>query len=84
MSPHLIRVRPLSDEDNLNTVLEVVNEAYKIEIGNKGLAFKEFDRLQSVSDIVKEDTHIAMCGAQIVGVIGIEENGKKASLGKNF
>ena len=62
--------------------MNIVNEAYKIEIGNKGLAFKEFDRLLSVADIVKENTHIALVGAQIVGVIGIEKKDTKASLGK--
>ena len=83
MNPSLIRVRPLSDKDNLETVLEIVNEAYKIEIGNKGLAFKEFDRLRTVSDIAKEHIHIALLGVQMVGIIGIEDNGRKACLGKN-
>ena len=52
-----------------------------MEVGDKGIAFKEDDRLQSVSDIGKHNTHIALIGAQIVGVIVIDNNGGKASLG---
>ena len=30
----------LSAQDSLETVMEVVNQAYSIEIGNTGIAFK--------------------------------------------
>ena len=65
-----LRVRPLSDQDSLETVMEVVNLAYIIEIGNTGLAFKEFDRLRSVEDLVKEETHVGVLGREIVGAVG--------------
>ena len=43
-----------SDQDSLETVMDLVNQAYTIEIGNTGLAFKELDRLRSVEDLVRE------------------------------
>ena len=52
-----------------------------MEVGDNGIAFKEEDRLQSVSDIGKENTHIALIGGQIVGVILIDNNGGRATLG---
>ena len=77
-----VRVRPFSSEDSLDMVLEIVNEAYKIEIGNTGIAFKELDRLRDVSDIVKEETHLALLGKEIVGVVGIKLTKDKAHLGE--
>ena len=43
-----------SAQDSLETVMDLVNQAYTIEIGNTGLAFKELDRLRSVEDLVRE------------------------------
>ena len=83
-NPKHVRVRPFSSEDSLDTVLEIVNEAYKIEIGNTGIAFKELDRLRDVSDIVKEETHVALLGREIVGVVGIELTQDKAHLGEKY
>lgn len=77
-----VRVRPFSSEDSLEKVLEIVNGAYKIEIGNTGIAFKELDRLRDVSDIVKEETHLALLGREIVGVVGIKLTKDKAHLGE--
>ena len=76
-------MRALSAQDSLDTVFEVVNQAYKIEIGNTGLAFKQFDRLRSVADIVRENIHVALLGSQIVGVVGIELKQDTAALGQS-
>ena len=77
-----LTVRPLSGRDSLETVMEVVNQAYIIEIGNTGLAFKELDRLRSVEDLVKEETHVAQLGGEIVGVVGIEVKEDKVFIGE--
>ena len=78
-----LTVRPLSGQDSLDTVMEVVNKAYIIEIGNTGLAFKEQDRLRSVEDLVKEETHVAQLGGEIVGVVGFEVKEDKVFIGEN-
>ena len=82
VSPRHVQVRPLSGEDSLDTVLELVNEAYKIEIGNTGLAFKELDRLRDISNIAREETHVALLGMEIAGVVGIKLTEDKAALGQ--
>lgn len=78
-----LKIRPLSEQDSLETVMEVVNLAYIIEIGNTGLAFKELDRLRSVEDLVREETHVAVLGKEIVGVVGCEVKEGKVFIGEN-
>ena len=55
-----LRVRPLSDQDSLETVMEVVNLAYNIEIGNTGLAFKELDRFRSRVHHLRPEIYILL------------------------
>ena len=58
-----LRVRPLSTQDSLDTVMEVVNEAYSIEIGNTGLAFKELDRFRSRVKNSRSEIYILLATA---------------------
>ena len=76
-----IRVRPLSTEDSLDTLMEVVNLAYNISIGNMSLALKQADSQKEAANIT-EEIHVALLGSQIVGVVGLEVRGVKASLGR--
>lgn len=71
LTPHMIRVREYQTGDNLGAILELINDAYKLEIGDSGLAFKKFDRLQSAEDIEADKLHLALVGEDIVGCIVI-------------
>ena len=71
ISPDMIRMRRYEEGDDLENVLELINSSYKLEIGDTGLAFKKFDRLQSTEDIEAERLHIAFIGAAMVGCIVI-------------
>merc|ERR1712172_459784 len=67
----MILVREYQAGDDLEAVLDLINAAYKLEIGDSGLAFKKFDRLQSAEDIEADNLHIALVGEAIVGCIVI-------------
>ena len=71
LTPHMIRVREYQTGDSLEAVFELINAAYKLEIGDSGLAFKKFDRLQSSEDIEADKLHLALVGEDIVGCIVI-------------
>ena len=43
----MILVREYQTGDDLEAVLTLINAAYKLEIGDSGLAFKKFDILQT-------------------------------------
>jgi len=55
-------------------VMEVVNTAYKVEMGNDGVAFKNADRFASLCDVVAALPHIwvARVKNEVVGVIGVD------------
>ena len=71
LTPDMIRVRKYQTGDSLETAFELINAAYKLEIGDSGLAFKKFDRLQSAEDIEADNLHIALVGEAMVGCIVI-------------
>ena len=78
----MIKIRKFSrNVDNLDNILSIVNEAYKIEIGQEGVAFKKFDRLGSTEEILTDQLHVALIGYQIVGVININTKHNIAELG---
>ena len=80
----MIKIRKFSKNvDNLDNILSIVNEAYKIEIGQEGVAFKKFDRLGSTEEIQTDQLHIALIGYQIVGVININTKHNIAELGNS-
>ena len=76
LTPDMIRVREYQAGDSLEAVLELINGAYKLEIGDSGLAFKKFDRLQATEDIEADNLHIALVGEVIVGCIVIASGTK--------
>merc|ERR1719278_454612 len=55
-------------------VMEVVNKAYKIELGSDGVAFKNADRFASLGDTLAALPHIwvARINNEVVGVIGVD------------
>ena len=61
--------------DDLEELLEVVNSAYKLELGDSGVAFKTFDRYVDLEH-AKEDLEYTHVGKEesgkIVGVICIK------------
>ena len=77
LTPDMIRVREYQAGDSLEAVLELINGAYKLEIGDSGLAFKKFDRLQATEDIEADKLHIALVGEFIVGCIVIASGTKQ-------
>ena len=82
LTPDMISVREYQTGDDLEAVLSLINAAYKLEIGDSGLAFKRFDRLQSAEDIEADKLHIALVGDAIVGCIVIAPGTDSANIGK--
>ena len=78
----MIQVMPAELKD-IETIANVVNAAYKIELGNTGIAFKNANRFLSVQEALdlKNDLHVAKIGNQIVGVVGITTMNKSSILG---
>ena len=78
----MIKVLPAESAD-IESIINVVNFAYKIEIGNIGIAFKDTDRFDSVQDAfdMKDDLHVAKVRFETVGVIGISLVESSAMLG---
>ena len=68
----MVKIRKFEKNvDSLDNILSIINDAYKIEIGQEGVAFKKFDRLGSTEEIQTDQLHVALIGHQIVGVINI-------------
>ena len=86
LTPDMILIREYQAGDDLEAVLSLINAAYKLEIGDSGLAFKKFDRLQSAEDIEADKLHLALVGEAIVGCIVIAPglNPDSANIGKSF
>ena len=82
LTPDMILVREYQTGDNLEAVLTLINAAYKLEIGDSGLAFKKFDRLQSAEDIEADKLHIALVGEAMVGCIVIAPGTDSANIGR--
>ena len=81
LTPDMIRVREYQTGDDLEAVLKLINAAYKLEIGDSGLAFKKFDRLRSAEDIEADKLHIALVGEAMVGCIVIAPSTDSANIG---
>ena len=78
----MVKIRKFEKNvDSLDNILSIVNEAYKIEIGQEGVAFKKFDRLGSTEEIQTDQLHIALIGNQIVEIINIDSRQKVAEIG---
>ena len=82
LTPDMIRVREYQTGDDLEAVLKLINAAYKLEIGDSGLAFKKFDRLRSAEDIEADKLHIALVGEAMVGCIVIAPSTDSANIGR--
>ena len=82
LTPDMIRVREYQTGDDLEAVLKLINAAYKLEIGDSGLAFKKFDRLRSAEDIEADKLHIALVGEVMVGCIVIAPSTDSANIGR--
>ena len=82
LTPDMIRVREYQTGDDLEAVLKLINAAYKLEIGDSGLAFKKFDRLLSAEDIEADKLHIALVGEAMVGCIVIAPSTDSANIGR--
>ena len=78
----LIKVMPAEIGD-MESLTDVVNAAYKLELGDTGIAFKNADRFTSVQDALdmKDDLYVAKIGTDIVGAIGITMGTDSAILG---
>merc|ERR1711892_633748 len=63
--------------------MNIVNDAYKLELGNSGLSFISADRFVTIEDVLKiQDMMIvAKVNSRIVGVIGIRLEQGIADLG---
>ena len=55
----LIRKFSFNFKDNLTDIFNLINEAYKIELGEDGVAFKKFDRVMSIDELRVDELHIA-------------------------
>ena len=64
-------------------IFDLINEAYKIENGNDGIAFKEIGspRLMSTDELNTSNIHIATIGYQIVGAMNISVDNDVAIIG---
>ena len=67
----------------IESVMEIVNDAYKVELGNSGLSFKSADRFVTVEDALQcnKNLWVAKMKNEIVGVIGISVEDGIADLG---
>ena len=78
----MVKIRKFGKNvDSLDNILSIINDAYKIEIGQEGVAFKKFDRLGSTEEIQADQLHIALIGHQIVGIINISSRQNVAEIG---
>ena len=78
----MVKIRKFEKNvDSLDNILSIINDAYKIEIGQEGVAFKKFDRLGSTEEIQTDQLHIALIGHQIVGIININPRQNVAEIG---
>merc|ERR1712130_477872 len=61
-------------KEEAQMVMEVVNTAYKVEMGNEGIAFKSGDRFASLADVHAALPHlwVARIQNEVVGVIGVD------------
>lgn len=66
-----LRIRRYQEGDSLDAILRLVNAAYKLEVGDRGLAFKRLDRLASVADLRPEELHLAVVDTTIAGIVNI-------------
>ena len=64
-------------------IFDLINEAYKIENGNDGIAFKEMGspRLMSTDELNISNIHVATIGHQIVGAMNISVDNDVAIIG---
>ena len=70
-------------DEEMETVQNVVNNAYALELGDSGLAFKSADRFVTINDAIemKKDLVVAKTDGKIVGVVGASVENGVAELG---
>ena len=68
---------------DIKSIVNVLNSAYRIEMGDTGIAFKSTNRFDTVQDALdmKNDLHVANVGFEIVGIIGITHLKASSGLG---
>ena len=64
-------IRRYQEGDSLDSILRLVNAAYQLEVGDRGLAFKRQDRLASVAELRPEQLHLAVVDSTIAGIVNI-------------
>ena len=71
-----LKIRPAGVED-ICRVIDVVNAAYKVEIGNSGMGFKNEDRIPSLEYGINilDTLLVAQIEENIVGVMGVQHIG---------
>ena len=69
-----------AEKSDINEILKIVNEAYTIETGTTGVAFKNAPRLQSLSEVeeLMNDLYVLKSeNNEILGVIAAELSADK-------
>ena len=69
--------------EELSTVMNVINEAWRITLGDSGIAYKRSGRFRSVEEIepYKDDFYVIEANDEIVGAVRLIFIGDLVSIG---
>ena len=78
--PELVRVRRYKEGDDLETISNIINEAYKKVYDD--LCVGRVKRIVSCDEIVTDNLHLATLGHQIVGAMVVTPAAGAAAVGQ--